>query len=78
VEIAKGSAPEKMKNNPTKKPARNKPCVGCGGSGQTPYFGGESRFMFTWEDCPDCCGTGVDLWEDLLPDNSTLGQSRNQ
>ncbi|KJS03406.1 MAG: hypothetical protein VR65_01775 [Desulfobulbaceae bacterium BRH_c16a] len=35
------------------------PCPGCGGSGQTSYFAGESRFMLTWEDCPDCCGTGV-------------------
>lgn len=36
-------------------------CPGCGGSGQTSFFGGASRFMFTWEDCPDCCGTGVVL-----------------
>lgn len=38
------------------------PCPACGGSGETAYFGGESRFMLTREDCPDCCGTGV-----LLP-----------
>jgi DnaJ-class molecular chaperone len=44
---------------------RKKPnsCPGCGGSGQTSYFGGESRFMLTWEDCPDCCGTGIVLDE---------------
>ncbi len=42
---------------------RKHPCPGCGGSGQTSYFGGESRFMLTWEDCPDCCGTGVVLDE---------------
>jgi hypothetical protein len=35
------------------------PCPGCGGSGQTSFFGGASRFMLTWEDCPDCCGTGI-------------------
>ena len=39
------------------------PCIGCGGSGQTSFFGGASRFMFTWEDCPDCHGTGVTLDE---------------
>jgi len=38
------------------------PCPACGGSGETAFFGGESRFMLTREDCPDCCGTGV-----LLP-----------
>jgi len=35
------------------------PCPGCGGSGQTSFFGGASRFILSWEDCPDCCGTGV-------------------
>jgi DnaJ-class molecular chaperone len=40
------------------------PCPGCGGSGQTSYFAGESRFMLTREDCPDCAGTGVLLPED--------------
>lgn len=49
----------KEENDPT--PKRNVPCPGCGGSGQTSYFGGASRFMLTWEDCPDCCGTGVVL-----------------
>jgi len=40
---------------------KNKPCPGCGGSGQVSYFYGESKFMLTWEDCQDCCGTGVVL-----------------
>lgn len=48
-----------------KKIPKNSPCPGCGGSGQSSFFGGESRFMFTWEDCPDCCGTGI-----VLDDNS--------
>jgi len=39
------------------------PCPGCGGSGETAFFGGESRFMLTREDCPDCCGTGILLDE---------------
>ena len=42
-------------------PKRQTPCPGCGGSGQTSFFGGASRFMLTWEDCPDCCGTGIVL-----------------
>jgi DnaJ-class molecular chaperone len=44
-------------------PKQQAPCPGCGGSGQTSYFGGASRFMLTWEDCPDCCGTGIVLDE---------------
>ena len=51
------------KKEADKKPA---PCMGCGGSGQTSFFGGASRFMFTWEDCPDCHGTGVNLGESPL------------
>lgn len=50
-----------MAENDIKSPRKNTPCIGCNGSGQTASFGGESRFMFTWEDCPDCCGTGVQL-----------------
>jgi len=45
---------------------KNTPCPGCNGSGQTSYFGGESRFMFTWEDCPECCGTGVKLGDEEM------------
>ncbi|TKB26228.1 hypothetical protein FCL47_10870 [Desulfopila sp. IMCC35006] len=41
----------------------NTPCPGCGGSGQSSFFAGASRFMLTYEDCPDCCGTGVVLEE---------------
>lgn len=50
-----------MKDNQSKVDKKNSPCKGCGGSGQTSFFGGASRFMFTWEDCPDCHGTGVQL-----------------
>ncbi len=38
---------------------KNKSCEGCGGTGQTGFFAGESRFVITWDECPDCCGTGV-------------------
>ena len=33
-------------------------CPGCGGSGQISYFQGESRFLLTTEECPECLGTG--------------------
>lgn len=45
--------------NHTQLPKKTTPCPGCGGSGETAFFGGESRFMLTREDCPDCCGTGI-------------------
>jgi DnaJ-class molecular chaperone len=35
-----------------------KPCELCHGTGQRCYFGGESRFVLTWQDCPECFGTG--------------------
>ena len=52
---------------------KNTPCPGCGGSGQTSYFAGESRFMLTWEDCPDCSGTGV-----LLAENDEKDQESSE
>ncbi|HBI16118.1 MAG TPA: hypothetical protein DDY20_11495 [Desulfobulbaceae bacterium] len=36
-----------------------KQCGTCGGTGQIGYFQGESRFLLTWEECPRCCGTGM-------------------
>ncbi len=41
-----------------------KPCPVCEGSGQISYFGGESRFVITWEDCPDCLGSGLELTDE--------------
>jgi len=52
-----------MTDNKQQATKKTTPCRGCGGSGQTSYFGGASRFMFTWEDCPDCHGTGITLAE---------------
>ena len=46
------------------------PCPGCGGSGLTSFFAGESRFMLTREDCPDCAGTLL-LAENEEPRNRT-------
>jgi DnaJ-class molecular chaperone len=40
-----------------------KKCPVCEGSGQVSYFGGESRFVVTWEDCPQCCGSGIEVVE---------------
>lgn len=34
------------------------PCAGCNGTGQITYFGGVSRFQFSYEECPECSGTG--------------------
>jgi len=56
-------SPDKIAMGTNKESNLEKPplCPFCNGSGQTSFFGGESRFMFTWEDCPDCCGTGIKL-----------------
>lgn len=35
-----------------------KTCGTCGGSGQIGFFQGVSRFLLTWEECPQCNGTG--------------------
>ncbi len=34
------------------------PCSGCNGTGQMTWFGGASRFQFSYTDCPECNGTG--------------------
>jgi len=34
-------------------------CEICGGSGQIGQFLGVSRFVITWDECPECCGTGI-------------------
>ena len=38
-----------------------KTCEICGGSGQISYFQGESRFLLTTEECPECSGLGYRL-----------------
>jgi hypothetical protein len=67
---------KKMVEKRDKNREQSKPCPGCGGSGQTSFFAGESRFMFTIEDCPDCCGTGIDLndSENADPPDNTLNR----
>ncbi len=33
-------------------------CQFCGGSGQISFFKGVSRFLLSWEECPECAGLG--------------------
>lgn len=40
------------------RPKQGPPCPGCNGTGQMTYFGGVSRFQFSYEDCPECNGFG--------------------
>jgi DnaJ-class molecular chaperone len=35
-----------------------KTCEVCDGSGQVSFFKGESRFVVSWEECPQCLGLG--------------------
>ncbi len=45
-----------------------KPCQTCGGSGQISGFQGVSRFLLSWEECPECCGLGYVVAEDGITD----------
>lgn len=45
-----------------------RPCEYCGGSGQTSYFKGVSRFLLSTEECVECGGLGY-----LFPANDTDG-----
>jgi len=47
----------------------NEICETCGGSGQIGMFRGVSRFVISWEECPDCIGTGL-LDSDKLQENN--------
>ncbi len=52
-----------------------KTCPSCGGSGQISFFQGESRFLLSMEECPECSGTGSLLNdEDPLPVNKKTGK----
>ncbi len=44
------------------------PCPACGGTGQVSFFQGESRFLLTTEECPNCFGLGH-----LLPEEEPGG-----
>jgi DnaJ-class molecular chaperone len=41
-----------------------KECEFCGGSGQLTHFQGVSRFLLSWEECPQCGGLGFVIVEE--------------
>jgi len=43
------------------KKKQKKMCDVCGGSGQTSFFKGVSRFLLSVEECAECAGTGYEL-----------------
>ncbi|NLZ18446.1 MAG: hypothetical protein GX087_12095 [Desulfobulbaceae bacterium] len=54
--------------NPNTRPV----CPSCGGSGEIAFFGGESRFLLTREECPLCSGLGYILDEDISDDKTKI------
>lgn len=48
----------------------NNICPLCNGSGQFSTFKGVSRFLLTWEECPQCAGLGY------LPEPAQKGQEK--
>ena len=59
-------------------PADRKTCTNCNGSGQVSFFKGESRFILSWEDCPECAGMGfvIPVEDPPLQDNDE-GEARS-
>lgn len=47
-------------------------CPLCNGSGQFSTFKGVSRFLLTWEECPQCAGLGY------LPEPVPKGQEKQE
>ena len=45
-------------------------CPSCGGTGQLNFFQGESRFVFSYEECTECAGLGY-LLDSPRGDNDT-------
>ena len=52
-----------------------KSCKTCEGSGQISYFKGVSRFLLSWEECPECAGLGYII--DADGDDAAKGESNN-
>ena len=59
------------------------PCPGCNGTGQMTWFGGVSRFQFSYTDCPECNGVGFLemtseklLGAEEIAENSTLSREQ--
>ena len=47
-------------------------CAVCEGSGQISYFKGVSRFVVSWDECPECAGLGY-----IISDNDD-GESEEE
>jgi DnaJ-class molecular chaperone len=58
------------------KKGKKKTCPGCGGSGQISFFQGESRFLLTMEECPECFGTGIRKAERKNPQRIKKGNRK--
>jgi DnaJ-class molecular chaperone len=52
-------------------------CPACGGTGQLNFFKGESRFLLSEEECPNCCGLGY-LLDEERPDKSSITSKKNR
>jgi len=52
-----------------------KVCEICNGSGQLSSFKGVSRFLLSWEECPECGGLGYIIPQD--GGSSTRGNNHN-
>ena len=48
-----------------------KTCEICNGSGQLSSFKGVSRFLLSWEECPQCAGLGYLITSDTGSDAPT-------
>lgn len=46
------------------KESMKKVCEICDGTGQISYFKGVSRFLISWEECPECAGLGYRIIAD--------------
>ncbi len=67
------------KANPNMKKKR---CESCGGIGQISYFKGVSRFLLSYEECPECAGLGFlfssEKEENNYSDNSNRKKTNNR
>jgi len=55
-----------------------KRCPSCNGSGQVGFFQGVSRFLITWEECPECGGIGRLIEEAPPPGEKTSSPNKTK